>query len=58
MPDAGRYVCEVENSVGSSSASAQLVILIPVLTFLKINFLNINSLLMFFPKNMAAYLEQ
>lgn len=28
--DAGRYVCEVENSVGSSSASAQLVILIPV----------------------------
>lgn len=28
--DAGRYVCEVENSVGSSSASAQLVILVPV----------------------------
>jgi roundabout axon guidance receptor 2 len=28
--DAGRYVCEVENSVGSSSASAQLAILIPV----------------------------
>jgi hypothetical protein len=30
--DAGRYVCEVENSVGSSSASAQLAILIPVCT--------------------------
>ena len=52
--DAGRYVCEVENSVGSSSASAQLVILIPVLTFLKINFLNINSLLMFFPQKYGS----
>ena len=31
--DAGRYVCEVENSVGSSSASAQLVILVPVKKF-------------------------
>ena len=31
--DAGRYVCEVENSVGSSSASAQLAILIPVWIF-------------------------
>lgn len=32
--DAGRYVCEVENSVGSSSASAQLAILIPVCTWI------------------------
>lgn len=29
--DAGRYVCDVENSVGSTSASAQLVILVPVI---------------------------
>lgn len=41
--DAGRYVCEVENSVGSSSASAQLAILIPVCTLMNISFHRRNS---------------
>ena len=40
--DAGRYVCEVENSVGSTSASAQLVVLVPV-SFTLINFNHLQS---------------
>ncbi|KZS20672.1 putative Roundabout 2 [Daphnia magna] len=54
--DAGRYVCEVENAVGSSSASAQLSILIPPTWNSSAGL--ISSGQAFLPREIRGFLEQ